>query len=201
MSEAYDIARKGYIRLWPVWVAIGFPLLFIALEATPIAHDFIFVLVEEPSLMMAWTGLAVCAAILTARRLWRRAWREAVISAVLPLAVLGVASNSTTFIRFCNNAGDTVHFCVSYPSYMKAVRSAPSNGGPKLMTFNLGGMSWASRGFVYDESDQMLLKPSLQSPDWKARAQGSELSCGYGAVPIPGPSRFTRHWYIASFPC
>jgi hypothetical protein len=70
-----------------------------------------------------------------------------------------------------------------------------------LVTINLGGMSWASRGFVYDESDEIMLDPSAQSARWKARAHDSELGCGYGAIPIPGPSAFTQHWYIASFAC
>jgi hypothetical protein len=187
--------------LWPIWVALGFPILLTALEATPIAPNFAFVMLGEPGLLLVWGGFGVWAAILTIRSLRAGAWRRALVCAFLPVTVLGVGLNLQAFSRLCNNAGDTVHFYVSYSSYMRTVRAAPSNGEPKLMTFNLGGMIWASRGFVYDESDQVLLEPSLQSPDWKAREQESELSCGYGAISIPGPSRFTRHWYIASFPC
>jgi hypothetical protein len=81
------------------------------------------------------------------------------------------------------------------------VRATPANGNERLVTINLGGMSWASRGFVYDESDEIIRQPSSQSDGWKARAQESELGCGYGAVRIPGPSAFTQHWYQASFAC
>jgi len=84
---------------------------------------------------------------------------------------------------------------------VKMVRAMPPNGNARLMTINLGGMIWASRGFVYDESDEIMQEPSAKSAGWKARAQDSELGCGYGAIPIPGPSAFTQHWYIASFGC
>jgi hypothetical protein len=201
MPAPPDSSRKKSVPLWPIWVALGFPMLLIALEATPIAPNFAFVMLGVPGLLLAWGGLGLWAAVLTIRSLWEGAWRRALVCALLPAVVLGVGLSRNTFFRFCNNAGNTVHFYVSYPSYTRAVRAAPSNGEPKLITFNLGGMSWASQGFVYDESDQVLLEPSLQSPAWKTRAQRSELSCDYGAISMPGPSRFARHWYIASFPC
>jgi len=193
--------RKGYVHLWPVWVVVGFPLLEIALEATPLAPNFAFVMLGLPTLWLMWAISALCAAILTIRWLWRRDWRRAGIYIVLPLVVSWAGLNSLTYIRFCNNTGDAIQFYARYPTYENAVQTTVATGEPKLVVFNLGGMSWASRGFVYDESDQILVEPPLQSPDWKARAQGSELSCGYGAIPMPGPSRFARHWYIASFPC
>jgi hypothetical protein len=194
-------SRTGFLRFWPIWAALGFPLLEIVLEATPIAPNFVFVMMGLPSLWLIWAASALCAAILTIRWLRRRDWQRAGISAVLPLVLLGVALRPMTFLRFCNHAGDAVHFYVRYPSYMKAVREASTNGHPRLMTFNLGGMVWASRGFVYDESDEIMREPSLQSPGWTAHAQDSELGCGYGAVPMPGPYTFAKHWYIASFAC
>jgi hypothetical protein len=193
--------RKRYIRLWPVWVAVGFPLLEIALDATPIAPNFAFVMLGLPALWLMWATSALCAAILTIRWLWRCDWRQAGICIVLPLVVLWAALNSSTYLRFCNNTGDAIHFYARYPAYENAVRAATGTGEPRLLTFNLGGMIWASRGFVFDESDELMKKPSTQSAEWRARAESSELSCGYGAVPMPGPSVFAEHWYIASFGC
>ena len=189
------------LQFWPIWTAIGFPLLLIVLEATPLAPDFVFVMVGVPALLLAWAGLGLWAAILALRGLARRDWQRAGISAALPLVVLGAGLNFTAFIHFCNNAGDAVHFYVLYPSYMKAMRAAPAEGEPRLITFNLGGMIWASRGFVYDESDEIMREPSMQSPAWKAHSQDSEPGCGYGAVPMPGPYNLAKHWYIASFAC
>jgi hypothetical protein len=184
-----------------LWVAIGFPALLILLEASPIAPDFFFVLIGIPALYLAWVGLGIWSAVLTVKWLRQRIWRHAVINAVLPLVILGAGLNFIGFIRFCNNAGDTIHFYVRQDSYMKMVRATPQNGEPRLLIINLGGMSWASRGFVYDESDEVMWESVRQSPDWKARAQKSELGCGYGAVPVPGPSTLSKHWYIASFAC
>ena len=123
------------------------------------------------------------------------------MSAVLPLVFIGVGLDFSVFIRFCNNAGDTLHFYAEYPAYREMVRATPRDRNPRLLTIDLGGMIWASRGFVYDESDEIMRKPLLQSASWKARVQNSELGCGYGATPIPGPFAFTQHWYLASFAC
>jgi hypothetical protein len=201
MPESAILSRKNGASLWPLWVAIGFPLLLVALEATPLAPDFVFVLVGVPALLLVWTGLGFWAAILAFRCLARREWKRAVIRALLPLVVLGASLQPMAFIRFCNNAGDAVHFYLRHPAYMQTVRATPTNGEPRLIIFNLGGMSWASRGFVYDERDEIMRDPSRQSPNWKVRAQESELGCGYGAVPMPGPYTLAKHWYIASFAC
>jgi hypothetical protein len=175
--------------------------LLIALESTPIAMDLFYVLLCLPVLLMVWAVIGLWTAGRAACQLRRRAWKRAIISAVLPMVVLSVGLNPIAFIRFCNNAGETIHFYVNYPSYMRAVHATPPNGQPKLLTFNLGGMSWASRGFVYDGSDEIMQEPSMQSSSWKARAQNSELGCGYGAIPIPGPYALSQHWYLASFAC
>ena len=193
--------RKRHIHLWPIWVAVGFPLLEIALEATPIAPNFAFVMMGLPSLWLMWAISALCAAILAIRWLWKRDWWQAGISTVLPLVVLWAGLNSSTYIRFCNNTGDAIHFYARYPAYARAVSANAQTAEPKLLIFNLGGMSWASRGFVFDESDELMKEPSMQSPGWKVRAMDSELGCGYGAVRMPGPSIYAEHWYIASFAC
>jgi hypothetical protein len=189
------------LRFWSVWAAVGFPILLVGIEATPLAPDFAYVLIGLPALLLVWACLGLWAAIIAIRRLAHRDWQRAVISAVLPLVVLGAGLHFWAFIHACGIAGNAVHFYVRYPSYMKAVRATPTNGEPRLITFNLGGMSWASQGFVYDESDEIMRGPSMRSPHWTARSQNSELSCGYGAVPMPGPYTFAKHWYIAWFPC
>jgi hypothetical protein len=117
------------------------------------------------------------------------------------LVVIGASIHLLAFIHFCNDAGDLLHFLVERPSYLKAIQATPPNGEPRLLIFNLGGMSWSSRGFVYDERDELLRDPSLQSASWKDQAQNSELACGYGAQSFPGHFAFTQHWYLASFAC
>jgi len=201
MSNLEDSSRRKRTSLWPVWVAVGFPLLLIALEATPLAPDLAFVLLGAPMLFLAWAGVGVFAAILSIRRLLHREWRRAATSLVLPLVILGAGLHFIGFIHFCNDAGDTVHFYLRRPAYVNEVRATPPNGNARLVTINLGGMIWSSRGFVYDESDEIMRESLSQSAAWKARAQDSELGCGYWAMPILGPPAFTRHWYLASFNC
>jgi hypothetical protein len=130
------------------------------------------------------------------------AWQWVVISAALPLIALGVGLHILAVVHFCNDSRDVIHFLIKRPSYIEKIRATPSNGEPRLLVFNRGGMIWSSRGVVYDESDEVLRDPSLQSPRWKARAQNCELSCGGVFVkPFPGHFALTKHWYLASFPC
>jgi hypothetical protein len=41
----------------------------------------------------------------------------------------------------------------------------------------------------------------LQASVGAVRARGSELDCGYYAIPFPGHFTITKHWYLVSFPC
>jgi hypothetical protein len=183
-------------------LAIGLPLLLIGLQATPVGADLFVVVVGEPALMLAWAAAGLWAAILTFRHVRRRAWRTAAMTAVLPVAVLSMCLRFTDLIHFCNDAGDVIHFLVRRPAYLATIRAMPANGEPRLHVFELGGMIRASRGLVYDESDEVVREPSQQSPGWKKRAEHSALSCdGYYARPFPGHFAFTQHWYLASFPC
>ena len=83
------------------------------------------------------------------------------------------------FIHFCTYAGDVMHFQVMRPFYASEIRATPPKGEPHLIVFNRGGMIWASRGYVYDESDEVTRAGSLRSFGWKARANNTDLSCGY----------------------
>ena len=187
--------------LWPVWAAVGLPLLLVTLAATPIGPDFLFVLIGIPALLLLWACLGVWALIVSVRHAWRREWSRALTSAVLPLAVVLAGIQFGEFIRLCNFGGDVLHFIVKRPAYLEEIDAVPPNGNPRLMVFNLGGMLWASRGYVYDESDEVMLVESKRSAGWKERASETELACGYHAEPFPGHLSFTQHWYIASFDC
>jgi len=46
-----------------------------------------------------------------------------------------------------------------------------TDGEPRLLVLNRGGMVWASRGYVYDESDEILRQEPLRSARWRARAR------------------------------
>lgn len=194
-------SRKRLGHLWPLWIAIGCPLLLILFEASPIAPNFLLVVVGVPALLLIWAALGLWAGVLSIRQMGRYEWRRAMITAVLPITILSASLNFFAFIHFCNDAGDILHFAFYHQSYLREIQATPSNGEPRLDVINLGGMIWSSRGYVYDESDEVSRDASAQSTAWKVRTQGTELSCGYFARPIPGHFPVTRHWYVASFNC
>jgi len=197
-----DAPPKSRIKkLWPVWVAIGVPLLLVALNSTPIAPNFVFVMIGIPLLLAVWACLGIWALILTIARMRRREWSRALASAVLPLVVLGVGLRFWQFVHLCDDGGDVLYFMVERPSYLKEIRAIPLTGERRLFVFNRGGMIWASRGYVYDESDEVVREEPLRTAGWKARADKTELGCGYYARPFPGHFSFTQHWYLASFNC
>jgi hypothetical protein len=181
--------------------AVGVPLLLIGLDATPLGTDFGFVLLGMPALMGLWALAAGVAAYKAVRAAVRGQGRSAAVAAVLPLTVICVAFNFFPFIHFCNDAGDLTHWLIRRSAYLEAIQSMPANGVPRLRVWDLGGMIWASRGYAYDESDEIIVSPASQSPGWRARASNTELSCGYVAEPFPGNLALTRHWYLVSFPC
>lgn len=177
------------------------PLLLIGLEATPIAPDFLFVLVGIPALFFIWACLGLWTFISSIHSAKHGEWSRASVKIVLPLIVLIAGLQYWSFIHLCNYCGDVVHFIALRPRYLNQIESTPSGGAPRLLVFNRGGMIWASRGYVYDESDEILRAEPQQSTDWKIRASQTELTCGYFAETFPGSFSFTKHWYIASFNC
>ena len=197
-----DSAKESPAKiLWPVCVGIGMPLLLIALNSTSIGPDFFFVLIGIPLLLCTWACLSVWALVICILRMRRREWLPALASAILPLVVLVAGLQFWGFLHFCNYGGDVVHFLSRRSSYVEAINAIPQDEKPALRVFNRGGMVWASRGYVYDESDEVMRAESLQSVEWKEKADQTELGCGYFAEPFPGHFSFTRHWYIASFEC
>lgn len=197
-----DAARESRVKkFWPVWIAVALPLLLVILNSTPIGPDFVFVIIGIPILLGIWACFGIWALILTLGRMRRREWSRAVASAVLPLIILVAGVRFWQFVHLCNAGGDIVHFIAVRSSYLKEIHAIPRNGEPRLLIFNRGGMIWSSSGYVYDESDEVVLVERLQSPGWRARADGTELGCGYHARPFPGHFSFTQHWYLASFNC
>ncbi len=201
MSALTNRSGSSAVLAWPIGLAIALPILLIILEATPIGLDFIYTIFVEPALLIFWGLAGACAAIIAIKQMWRREWKTAGASTILPICVLLVSLRLFTFIHFCNYVGDLLYFLVERSFYLQAIDKRAVNGEPRLLVFDRGGMSWASRGFVYDESDELLKEPSLQSASWKKRAEATKLSCGYNARALPGQFDITKHWYVASFPC
>jgi hypothetical protein len=114
----------------------------------------------------------------------------------LPAVLLIVAFDPVRFVRACDYAGDVIHFVAMRSSYDRQIAGLPADHRPRLVVFDWGGMSFASHGLVYDETDQVSLPKGSQSADWLAQARHSELSCeGYGVRAL------WDHYYLADFPC
>ena len=119
-------------RLWPVWVAIGLPLLLVCLISTPLAPNFVFVVIGIPVLLVLWACLGILALISSLRRWRHRDWSGAVAGAVLPVVILVAGVQFREFIHLCNYSGDVVHFIARRSSYLKKIRAVPLDGEPRL---------------------------------------------------------------------
>ncbi len=193
-GETAIVLSPDRIIRWPLVVALGMPAALILCDAV-FGPDFLYVVIGQPALLLLWCGAAIGALVAGVLSIHKRAWRRAALYFVLPAVVLIHALAPWSFIRFYDALGDRMHFQIMRPHYLAVVKSLPDIRQPKLAVFDWGGMSFASQGIVYDESDEITRPRQKQSPGWKARARNTELSCGYGATPMGG------HFYFAQFPC
>jgi hypothetical protein len=179
-----------------IWWGAGIPLLLVLLAASPLGTDFAYVIAGIPFLLLLWVVAGSWSLVLCVVFAVRRLWSLSLTSAVLPI-IVGVAGlHLSGFVRQCNYLGDALHFVVARPYYDHVIASLPHNGRPRLAVFNWGGMIWASRGLVYDESDEVALPLGKQSATWLANPHLAELSCGgFGVQPL------WSHYYLVSFPC
>jgi hypothetical protein len=195
MTEAQKPAPSRRLR-WVAAIGIGVPIALIGFAASPLGPNFFYVLAGIPALLLLWVAAGLIALIVSIRSGMRKEWRRCVLTAILPVVLLIVAFDPVKFVRACNYAGDVIHFMAMKSFYDRQIAALPADQRPGLEVFDWGGMSFASHGLVYDETDQVSLPKGSQSADWLARASHSELSCeGYGVRAL------WDHYYLASFPC
>ena len=51
--------ESSLISFWPLWVAIGLPLLLIVLNSSPLGTNFVFVMFGLPVLLLVWLFLGI----------------------------------------------------------------------------------------------------------------------------------------------
>jgi hypothetical protein len=193
MTEAQTPAPSRLLR-WVAAIGIGVPIALIAFAASPLGPNFFYVLVGIPALLFLWVVAGLGALIASIRSAMRQEWRRCVLAAILPVVLLIVAFDPVRFVRSCDYAGDVIHFIAMKSSYDRTISALPADR--RLVVFDWGGMSFASHGLVYDETDQVSLPKGSQSADWSAQASHTELSCeGYGVRAL------WDHYYLADFPC
>ena len=195
MTEAQKPALSRLLR-WAAAIGLGVPIALIAFAASPLGPNFIYVVVGIPVLLFLWVIAGLVALIVSIRSAMRKEWRRCVMATILPVVLLIVAFDPVRFVRSCDYLGDVIHFIAMRSTYDRTIAALPADQRPRLAVFDWGGMSFASHGLVYDESDQVALPRGRQSTDWVAKASHTELSCeGYGVQAL------WDHYYLADFPC
>jgi hypothetical protein len=195
MTEARKPAPSRLLR-WAVTIGLLVPIALIAFAASPLGPNFFYVLVGIPALLFLWVIAGLGALIVSIWSAMQKEWRRCVLAAILPVVLLIVAFDPVRFVRSCDYAGDVIHFIAMKSYYDQTIAAIPADQRPRLVVFDWGGMSFASHGLVYDETDQVALPRGRKSPDWLAKASRTELSCeGYGVQAL------WDHYYLADFPC
>jgi len=195
MTEAEKPAPSRLLP-WVAAIGLGVPIALVTFAASPLGPNFFYVLVGIPALLLLWVIAGLVALIVSIRSAMQRAWRRCVLAAILPVILLIFAFDPVRFVRSCDYAGDVIHFVAMKASYDRTIAALSADQRPRLAVFDWGGMSFASHGLVYDETDQVALPKGSQSADWLAQAGHTELSCeGYGVRAL------WDHYYLADFPC
>jgi hypothetical protein len=194
MTEAQKPAPSRLLR-WAVAIGLGVPIALIVFAASPLGPDFFYVLAGIPALLFLWVIAGLGALIVSVRSAMQKQWRRCGLAAILPVVLLIVAFDPVRFVRSCDYLGDVLHFIAMKPHYDRQIAALPADQNPRLVVFDWGGMSFASHGLVYDETDQVALPRGRQSAHWLAEASHTELSCGYGVRAL------WDHYYLADFPC
>ena len=148
--------------------------------------NFFYVLAGIPALLLLWVTAGLVALVLIIRSGMRKEWRRCVLAAILPVVLFIVAFDPVGFVRSCNYAGDVIHFLAMKSSYDRQIAALPADQRPRLAVFDWGGMSFASHGLVYDETDQIALPKGSQSADWlgPGEPQRTELRRLRGSSPL-----------------
>jgi hypothetical protein len=188
--------RRSRIPFLLMGLAVGSVIALILIDATPFDTEIGYTLYVLPSLVIVWAVIGVWSTVLYIRYALRRAHKQSRLPGVLMVASILVAFNFFPLVRGCNYLGGALRFFVTRSYYDRQVALLPADDKPRLAVFNWGGMIWASRGLVYDESDEIAMPPGQQSTRWQDKTRGGELSCGKWDA-----RRLWSHYYLVGFPC
>jgi hypothetical protein len=194
-------AERYFARLLVV-IAIAVPLTLIALAASPLGGfgEMVFGI----PILFVWLVAGVSSLTWSIHSAMRKAWRRSLTTSILPIVLLVVALKPLGFLQTCNYIGEAARFVALKPSYDRQIAALPATRGTRLAVFIWDGFLGASNGVLYDETDQVTLRPRHQSPEWLATASRTELKaatqdqagpCGYSVRPL------WDHYYLAAFWC
>jgi hypothetical protein len=213
--------RVLLIRLATTWLLI--PLLVAALDAS--LNWFFFVPIEI-ALSLAWVVLGLLSAVWSVQYVRKRACLYGLLCLILPAVMLpSIVQQSVVQQKFLRqvgvprgemspvvillamgtllepavHVGDVAHFLAVKPSYDKEIGMLPADDS-RFHEFNWGGMLFASKGVVYDETDQIVMPKDRRSASWLARVKETDLMCGGSELVAPVRPLWS-HYYLAYFGC
>jgi len=199
MSGANPLSKAKHARaviFSPLAIVLCLPVAIVTLDATPFGMDFLLFMLEMPTLLIVLIGSATYSAVILFKSFRNKRLHGGISHLILLVFCVLFLTNLSAWLRHLDEVGDIIHFMYARPYYERQIALLPTTQGPRLEVFNWGGMVWASKGIVYDESDEVALPEGQQSASWLARPGRAELACsGYGTTPLWG------HYYLASFPC
>ena len=192
MNSLFDWVHPK-LRL-PLDFGFSAPFAFFILESTTLWF-FILLLFGVPVLIVTLISVARSSWMMISF-IKNRNLKDAIFASILPFILIFACVRPFIFINTVNYASGVIHFAVGWPYYNYQVSKLAPLNRPKLVVFNWGGMSWASHGLVYDETDQVIAPKTHRTTAWLEQASHSELSCdGYQVRPL------WAHYYLADFPC
>ncbi|MEJ0071198.1 MAG: hypothetical protein WDO24_23405 [Pseudomonadota bacterium] len=149
-------------------------------------------------LALLWLTVPIWAIVVAARRAQRRAWRGAARAVCVPI----IAALAVPYGR---DLGEIARFRLERAGYLAAIEAARAGhplpqtrvdiGPPTFAYFNWGGMSWASSGVAFDETDEAGKPDAARSEAWRTRHSDSELACEAAVRPLGS------HFYMVRTNC
>jgi hypothetical protein len=123
---------------------------------------------------------------------------DSVARGLVATAALLACLSFFPYLRACIYLGGALRFAENRSYYDHQVALLPADDKPRIGVFEWGGMLFAWRALVYDESDEVALPPGQQSVAWKGNfPYVDEFSCGHwGARRL-----WAAHYYIVDFTC
>jgi hypothetical protein len=178
-----------------VFASVWF-VLTVGLALLPDDVSFAAAIFPGIPLLIAWVAFTVWSFVIAAKSFRRMAWPSALLCLAFPFAVPLAAYEAIPYVQY---PIDYARFQTMRPSYDAQIARLPKSG-ERYAEFNWGGMLFASRGVVYDETDEVALPYGRQSAAWKSRMKGTDLTCG-GDGPVGKVMPLGGHYYVTGFDC
>jgi hypothetical protein len=192
-SQSGPTSRKPIgdsIAIWPFVLACILPIMLVLVWSGP----FDLAMLGAPIVLVIWANAALFALVFAIFSAIERGWRRTVSMLILPLMSLAALLNFGPLWSFAMDTGKKIHFQFMRASYLAQIAKLPADQGPRLAVFNWGGFV-VSHGVVYDESDEIVVPPIKQSPEWNKRIVGTELECGFSGYALGD------HFYMVHIYC